>query len=245
VTSSALAAAALLAGVVSFVSPCVLPLVPGYLSMVSGVGAKELREGRAARPALLRHALIFVLGFSLVFVSFGAVASGIGQLLAAHTALLSQVAGAVMVLFGLHLTGVVPLRWLYVTQQLDGLFQTKGPWGAFLIGLAFGFGWTPCVGPILATILALAASEATLGKGVALLSLYSLGLAVPFLAASLAVGRFLSGYRRFRHYLSRVELAAGILMITMGILVFTRHLTLINAWLNAIPVFRSLAEHFL
>lgn len=244
-TPAALAAAAVLAGVASFISPCVLPLVPGYLSMVSGVAAKELREGRVARPALLRHALIFVLGFSLVFVSFGALASGIGQLLAAHMALLSQVAGAVMIVFGLHLIGVVPLRWLYATQQVDRLFQAQGSSGAFLIGLAFGFGWTPCVGPILATILALAASEATLGKGVALLSLYSLGLAVPFLAASLAVGRFLSGYQRLRHYFSRVELVAGTLMTAMGILVFTRHLTLLSSWLTDIPAFRSVTEHFL
>jgi cytochrome c-type biogenesis protein len=180
-----------------------------------------------------------------VFVSFGAVASSIGQLLAAHIAWLSQLAGATIIIFGLHLTGVVRLRWLYATQQLDGLFRTKGPWGALSIGIAFGFGWTPCVGPILATILSLAASEAILGKGAALLSLYSLGLAVPFLAASLAVGRLLAGYQRFRHFLPRVELAAGTLMIAIGVLVFTRHLTVVNVWLSNIAIFRSLAEHFL
>jgi cytochrome c-type biogenesis protein len=239
------AAAALFAGVVSFLSPCVLPLVPGYLSMISGVGAQQLREGRAARPALLRHGLVFVLGFSLVFVSFGAVASSIGQLMARHTVLLSQVAGAVIVVFGLHLTRMLPLKWLYANQQFDALFRRQGPWGAFLVGLAFGFGWMPCVGPILASILALAASEATLAKGVALLLFYALGLALPFLITSLAIGHFLPAYQRFRRHLPKVELAGGTLMIAVGILVFTRHLTVVNAWLNDIPVFRSMAERFL
>src|SRR5579864_6237112 len=231
--SLTLPAAALCAGVVSFLSPCVLPLVPGYLSMISGVGAYELRDGHAARTAVLWYALVFVLGFSLVFVSFGAIASSIGQLLARHIALLSQVAGVIIIVFGLHLTRLMPLKWLYANQQLDALFRNKGPWGAFLIGLAFGFGWTPCVGPVLAAILALAASEATLAKGVALL------------ATSLAVGRFLSVYQRFRHYLGRVEFVAGSLMIAVGVLVFTHHLTMVNAWLNDIPVFRNMAEHFL
>ena len=244
-SSLTLSTAAVLAGVVSFLSPCVLPLVPGYLSMVSGVGAQELREGRTSRLAVVRHGLVFVLGFSLVFISFGAIASSIGQMLARHMALLSQVAGLIIIVFGLHLTRLVPLRWLYANRQVDALFRNKGPWGAFLIGLAFGLGWTPCVGPVLAGILALAASEATLGKGVALLSLYSLGLALPFLATALAVGRFLSVYQRLRHHLSRVEFAAGTLMIAVGVLVLTRHLTVVNAWLSGIPFFRSMAEHFL
>jgi len=245
VSSLTLSTAAVFAGVVSFLSPCVLPLVPGYLSMVSGVGAQELREGRTSRLAVVRHGLVFVLGFSLVFISFGAIASSIGQMLARHMALLSQVAGLIIIVFGLHLTRLVPLRWLYANRQVDALFRNKGPWGAFLIGLAFGLGWTPCVGPVLAGILALAASEATLGKGVALLSLYSLGLALPFLATALAVGRFLSVYQRLRHHLSRVEFAAGTLMIAVGVLVLTRHLTVVNAWLSGIPFFRSMAEHFL
>ena len=244
-SSLTLSTAAVFAGVVSFLSPCVLPLVPGYLSMVSGVGAQELREGRTSRLAVVRHGLVFVLGFSLVFISFGAIASSIGQMLARHMALLSQVAGLIIIVFGLHLTRLVPLRWLYANRQVDALFRNKGPWGAFLIGLAFGLGWTPCVGPVLAGILALAASEATLGKGVALLSLYSLGLALPFLATALAVGRFLSVYQRLRHHLSRVEFAAGTLMIAVGVLVLTRHLTVVNAWLSGIPFFRSMAEHFL
>jgi cytochrome c-type biogenesis protein len=243
--SLTLAAAALFAGVVSFLSPCVLPLVPGYLSMISGVGAQQLREGRGARRAVTWHGLVFVLGFSLVFISFGAIASRIGQLLTRHTALLSQVAGVIIIVFGLHLTRLVTLKWLHAYKQLDALFGNRGPWGAFLMGAAFGFGWTPCVGPILAAILALAAAEATLGRGVALLSLYSLGLAVPFLATALAVGRFLSVYQRFKHHLSRVEFAAGTLMLAVGTLVFTRHLTVVNAWLNDIPVFRNMAEHFL
>jgi cytochrome c-type biogenesis protein len=239
------AAAALFAGVMSFLSPCVLPLVPGYLSLASGVGAQQLREGHAPRPAVVRHGLLFVLGFSLVFVSFGAVASSIGQLMARHMVLLNQVAGVVIVVFGLHLTRVLPLQWLYANQQLEALFGRRGPWGALLVGLAFGFGWMPCVGPILASILALAASEATLAKGVSLLSFYALGLALPFLIASLAIGHFLAVYQRLRRHLPRVEVAGGTLLVAVGILVFTRHLTVVNAWLNDIAVLRSMAERFL
>jgi len=237
--------AVFLAGVVSFLSPCVLPLVPGYMSMISGAGVRQLREGREARPVLLQHALLFILGFSAVFISLGAIASSVGRLAARHTVLLSEIAGVVIVAFGLHLTRIVPLRWLYASQQLAAGVHRAEPWRALLIGFAFGFGWTPCVGPILAAILALAASEATLARGVGLLALYSLGLALPFLATSLGVGRFLGLYQRFRHHLAKVELAAGTLMIAIGVLVFTRHLTLVNAWLSDVPFMRSLAERFL
>ena len=238
-------AAAFFAGVMSFLSPCVLPLVPGYVSMISGVGMQQLREEHAVRPVVMLQALLFVLGFSAVFVTFGAIASSLGQLAARHTALLSQLAGVIIVAFGLHLTGLVPLGWLRANKQVDALFTHGGPARAFLIGLAFGFGWTPCVGPILAAILALAASEATLGRGAAFLALYSLGLALPFLGAALGIERFLSTYRRFRHHVAHIELLGGTFMIAVGALVFTRHLTVVNAWLSDIPVIRSMAEHFL
>jgi|SRR5579863_206249 len=238
--------AAFLAGLISFLSPCVLPLVPGYVSMISGVGVKELqrRDANVKRVVIL-HAVMFVVGFSLVFVTFGAVASSLGQLAGRHMSLLSKIAGLIIVLFGLHLTGMLKIRALYADKRFDGPSGKRGPANAFLVGLAFAFGWTPCVGPILAGILALAASEATLQQGVGLLTLYSLGLAVPFLLTSLSVERFLAAYGRFRHLLRRVEVIGGSLMIVVGALVFTRHLTILNSWLNDIPLFRSMADRFL
>ena len=238
--------AAFLAGLVSFLSPCVLPLVPGYVSMISGVGVQALqrRDAKLTRGMLL-HAVLFVSGFSLVFVALGAVASGIGQLAGRHMGLVSKIAGVIIISFGLHLTGMVRIRALYADKRLTELSTRTGPGYAFLIGVAFAFGWTPCVGPILAGILALAATEATVQTGIAFLALYSLGLAVPFLLTCVGIERFLVAYARFRHHTRHMELVGGSLMIAVGGLVFTRHLTIINSWVNDIPFFRWTAEHLL
>lgn len=235
--------AAFLAGVLSFLSPCVLPLVPGYVSMISGISVQELRrQDPWAKGVVIRHAIMFVIGFSLVFITLGAVASSIGQLAGRHTALLSKVAGVIIIVFGLHLTGITPIRALYSDKRITGTPESKSAFHALLMGLAFGFAWTPCAGPILAGILALAASEATLQKGVTFLALYSLGLALPFLATSLGVNRFLAAYGRIRPHLRRVEVVSGALMITVGVLVFTHRLTTMNSWLNDIPFVRRAAE---
>jgi cytochrome c-type biogenesis protein len=238
--------AVFLAGFLSFLSPCVLPLVPGYVSMISGVGVDELRQQntRLTRTVLL-HALLFVLAFSGVFIALGAVASGIGQLAGQHLTLLNRVAGVIIILFGLHLTGLLPIRMLYFDRRMHGLSGRSKPTHALLVGFAFGFGWSPCVGPILAGILALAASEATVWHGVGLLALYSAGLAVPFLLTALGIDRFLSAYGKFRPHLRKVEVTGGALMIVIGVLVFSRHLTLLNSWLSDIPALRDLAERFL
>ena len=238
--------AAFAAGVVSFLSPCVLPLVPGYISMVSGVGIEELRSGDGQRRgAVMLQAILFVLGFSIVFVTLGAVAGTIGKLVGAHVTALSRIAGAVIILFGLHVTGLVPVPALYRDIRLHGLSTGMHSLRGLLLGGAFALGWSPCVGPILAGILALAASDATLSHGMALLAIYSAGLAVPFLLTAASIDRFLAAYRRFRRHLRKVEISAGVLTIAIGALVFTQHLTLVNAWLNGIPFFRSMAEHFL
>jgi cytochrome c-type biogenesis protein len=238
--------AAFLAGLISFLSPCVLPLVPGYISMISGVGMQEPQQQDAnPRRAVLIHAVMFVTGFSLVFIAFGAVASSIGQLAGRHMSLLSKIAGLIVIVFGFHLVGLVRIRALYADKRFDAPTKRRGPAHAFLVGLAFAFGWTPCVGPILAGILALAASEATLQRGVILLTLYSLGLAAPFLLTSLSIERFLSLYSRFRGQLRKMEVMGGSLMIGVGVLIFTRHLTILNAWLNDIPFVRAMAERFL
>ena len=267
--------AAFLAGLVSFLSPCVLPLVPGYISMLSGVGMEQLRQGQQPRGSLFASALSFVFGFSVVFVSFGASASAVGTFLREHRTELAPVAGALILLFGLHLLGLLakltvrsglilggvlvalgiaalahqgPLffgfgavhffslsvigflgpalaRWLNRDVHLRSASTQPGIWSGFLLGFAFAFGWTPCIGPILATVLALAAASDTITRGVLLLAIYSAGLAVPFLLTALGIGQFLKFYQRFRKHLHAVELFSGALLLFVGGLVFVNRLT--------------------
>lgn len=222
------------AGVASFLSPCVLPLVPGYISMISGLELAELASGADKRRVLRRAglgSLFFVLGFSLVFSALGASATEIGRLLAAHMPLVSKVAGAVIVVFGLHTSGIMPIKWLYVHKRLDHRADEPTLVSAFVMGLAFACGWTPCIGPILASILALAATEKTVAQGVILLLIYSAGLGVPFIATGLAVDAFLVFFKRYKRYIRAGEMAAGALLVAVGTLVFFNRLTLIIQWL--------------
>jgi len=239
--------AAFLAGVISFLSPCVLPLVPGYVSLISGAGVEELKEQNSEfRRTVMLNSVMFILGFSLVFIALGGLAAVLGHLIGPHRTLLMRIAGVVIIVFGLHLTGLVPIKFLYMDKRAHGLGRTRAnAIGAFLVGFAFAFGWSPCIGPILATILAFAASQETIVKGVLLLAVYSLGLAVPFLLTSLGISRFLSFYGRFRRHLHAVEVASGVLLIGIGVLIFTRHFTLVATWMNRLPLFRTLAEKFL
>ncbi len=275
-------AGAFLAGLVSFLSPCVLPLVPGYVSMLSGIGVEQLRQGEAPRAGLFASALSFVLGFSVVFISFGASASAVGHFLRQNRNLLAPVAGAMILLFGLHLIGWLaklslrvgialglvlsalgaaaiwrggPLvaglgavhffslavigffgpalaRWLNRDVHLRQGGKQPGMASGFLLGFAFAFGWTPCIGPILATVLALAATSDTVARGVLLLTVYSAGLAVPFLLAALGIGYFLRFYARFRRFLHAVEVFSGVLLLLVGGLVFVNRLTWLSAKLS-------------
>ena len=268
-------AAAFLAGLVSFLSPCVLPLVPGYISMLSGIGMEQLRQGQPPRSGLFASALAFVLGFSVVFISFGASASAVGSFLREHRGTLAPIAGALILLFGLHLLGllikltvrvgiilgvllavlgVVALvrggalfaglgavhffslsmigffgpamtRWLNRDVHLRSGGTQPGMWSGFLLGFAFAFGWTPCIGPILATVLALAAASDTIARGVLLLAVYSAGLAVPFLLTALGIGQFLKFYQRFRKHLHAVQLFSGALLLFVGGSAFVNRLT--------------------
>jgi cytochrome c-type biogenesis protein len=237
--------AAFFAGLVSFLSPCVLPLVPGYVSLISGAGVEELKRPKARLfRALMLNSILFICGFTVVFVTLGAVASVVGQFAGHHIALLSKIAGVIIIVFGLHLTGLLPIKALYGDWRLHNVSGGSTAAGAFVVGFSFGFGWTPCIGPILGTVLALSASEATVQEGAALLAVYSLGLAVPFFLTSLCVDRFLLFYGKFRRHLHRVEVASGVLLIAVGALVFTRHFTLLNSWMNRIPLFRYIAERF-
>ena len=225
--------AAFVAGLLSFLSPCVLPLVPGYVSLISGVGAGGLEDpdNRVLRTVMVNSAM-FILGFSLVFIALGAVATGIGQLTRQYYPILTRIAGIVIILFGLHLTGIFKINALYADKRMHSIKGSSTPAGAFAVGFAFAFGWTPCIGPILATILAFAASEDSVAKGTALLAVYSAGLAVPFLLTSLGIDRFLQFYARFRRHLRAVEVASGVLLIAIGALIVTRHFTVLSAWLS-------------
>jgi len=288
-------AAAFLAGLVSFLSPCVLPLVPGYISMLSGIGLEQLRQGQQPRGGLFSSALSFVAGFSAVFIAFGATASAVGTFLQENRYALAPIAGALIILFGLHLLGVLiklnartgiilgvvlvalgvaslihsgPLffglgaihffslsiigffgpalaRWLNRDVHLRNTSTQPGIWSGFLLGFAFAFGWTPCIGPILTTVLALAASSDTIARGVLLLAIYSAGLAVPFLLTALGISQFMVFYQRFRKYLHAVELFSGALLLFVGGLVYLNRLTWLTGKLNSLSALALWLERVL
>jgi len=271
-------AGAFIAGLISFLSPCVLPLVPGYISMLSGIGVEQLRQGEQPKSGLFSSALAFVLGFSVVFIGFGASASAVGGFLQQHKNLLTPIAGAMILLFGLHLLGGLikmnvragivigiilvafgvaalihggplfaglravhffslsiigffgPLlaRWLNQDVRLRNTDSKPGMLSGFLLGFAFAFGWTPCIGPILSAVLVLAAASDTIARGILLLAVYSAGLAVPFLLTAIGLSQFMRFYKNFRKYLHAVELFSGALLVFIGGLVFFNKLT----WLS-------------
>jgi cytochrome c-type biogenesis protein len=225
--------AAFLAGIISFLSPCVLPLVPGYVSLISGAGVEELKsnDSQLFRKVMLNSAA-FILGFSIVFILLGAISTEVGQFLRFYKSTLARVAGVVIIVFGLHLTGIFKIKWLYTDARLHSVKGGSTPWGAFVIGFAFAFGWTPCVGPILAVILGFAAAQDSVMKGILLLAVYSLGLAVPFLLTSLGIERFLKFYSRFRSHMHALELASGGLLIVLGVLLVFGRFTLISSYFS-------------
>ena len=241
--------AAFVAGVLSFISPCVLPLIAGYLSYISGVSLEDMRGvsagvGSAAamsppvRGRVIATSLFFVLGFSLVFISLGASATFLGQYLMSQLELLGRIAGVVIIIFGLHTMGVLRIGWLYQEKRFQTSNRPVGLFGAMLVGIAFAFGWTPCIGPILAGILTVAAGEETVGDGIRLLSVYSAGLAIPFLLTSLAINHFFAAFARIRRHYHKIEVVSGVLLIVVGVLIFTNRFTLIAQWLTPyLPVF--------
>lgn len=279
--------AAFLAGLVSFLSPCVLPLVPGYISMLSGMGVEQLKEGKHPSGGVMGSSLAFVIGFSAVFVTFGASASAVGQFLVRNRSLLAPIAGALILLFGLHLIGWLarisitagliagavlvlaaalewshpallgfPLnpvhllsvslifllgptltRWLNRDIHFRDLGGQPGLASGFLMGFAFAFGWTPCIGPILAAVLAMAATSENIGRGVFLLAVYSAGLAIPFLLTALGISRFLRFYQRFRKHMHAVEVFSGVLLLLIGGLIFFNRLTWLSGKLSFLNYF--------
>jgi cytochrome c-type biogenesis protein len=278
---------AFVAGIISFLSPCVLPLVPGYISMLSGIGVEQLQKGEKPQGHLLASATAFICGFSMVFIAFGASASAIGQFLVQNKALMAPVAGAIILLFGLHLIGwlmKIPVklglvvgavlvaaavavgiwpgitgghlepvhfaslsliflfgpflsRWLNRDVRFHNLGGKPGIFSGFLMGFAFAFGWTPCIGPILAAVLTLAATQATVARGVGLLAVYSAGLALPFFLTALGISRFLSFYKRFRRHLYAVEVFSGVLLLVVGGLIYLNQLTWLSGKLSFLSTF--------
>ncbi len=233
---------ALVGGLVSFLSPCVLPLVPPYLCYLGGMSVEELAGEQALpRRAYIRviaASIIFVIGFTTVFVSLGATASAIGQLVSDNIDLLAKFAGAVIIVFGLHFLGVIKIPLLYRQAQLRSRTRPATLFSAYIIGLAFAFGWTPCVGPVLTAILFVAGSEDTIAKGVWLLFVYSLGLGLPFIAAALAIRPFMGFMQRYRRYMGAVEKTMGGALVITGILFITGSMNVIAYWLlEAFPSF--------
>jgi len=225
--------AALIAGIVSFLSPCVLPLVPPYLVYLTGATIEHVANDEtvsSSRRAVTISAVMFVLGFSTVFVALGASASLIGGLIRAWSAELSIIAGIVIILMGLHFLGLTRIGLLMREGRLP-IPKPVGLWGAYVMGLAFAFGWTPCIGPILAAILSVAAAEATVVKGATLLAIYSAGLGIPFLIAALMVEQFSSLFARMKGHLVRVEHAMGVLLVVTGIGFLTGSVSAISVWL--------------
>jgi len=235
---------ALFAGLLSFVSPCVLPLVPPYLCYVTGLTLEEVTgdvADRRVRRVVIRSALAFVLGFTTVFVLLGATASVLGRLVARHQETLSIFAGVIIIVMGLHFLGVFRLGFLQREARFRVEGQPAGLAGAYLLGLAFAFGWTPCIGPVLAAILAVAGSSDTVGRGAGLLAIYSLGLGIPFLLAAAFAETFIVHMRRFRQYMPIVEKVMGAFLVLAGILFLTGEMTRISFWLlEAFPALQTI-----
>ena len=227
------------AGFLSFISPCVLPLIPGYISYVSGMSLEDMRTADAgARRRLIVSTLLFILGFSLIFMAMGASASAIGALLLEHLRLVQKIAGTIIIILGLHLAGVFRIGFLNRDTRIQTSRRPATALGSLVVGMAFGFGWTPCIGPILGGILAIAGSKNTVGEGVLLLAVYSAGLGVPFFLTSLAIDKFFTASARVRRYYRAIEIFSGLLLILLGVLMITGRFTLIIRWLTPyLPTF--------
>ena len=225
---------AFLAGIVSFLSPCVLPLIPGYVSMLSGESIEVLKDDSSGGLVgrIFANSVAFVIGFSVVFIALGASATAVGKFLMSQRTAFNLIAGVLVIVFGLHLTGLIRIPFLYRDTRMNTGAPKRGAVGSFLLGFAFAFGWTPCIGPILAAILAVAATRGTVFQGMFLLAVYSAGLAIPFLLTGLGVSQFLKFYGRFRKHLHAVEVASGVLLIGIGLLMAFNKLTVLSGYLS-------------
>jgi cytochrome c-type biogenesis protein len=223
------------AGLLSFVSPCVLPLVPSYISYITGLSLERLSdasERQRFRKTIIVNSLLFIAGFSSVFIAFGASASFIGQILIAYQDHIRRIGGLLIIIFGLYLLGVLNLNFLATEKRLHFTNRPAGFVGSFLIGVAFAAGWTPCVGPVLGTILLYASTTESLTSGVALLASYSLGLGLPLFLTALGVDRFLSYFKQVRAYLWGVSTVSGVFLVVVGVMIYANTLTMITSFLE-------------
>ncbi len=221
---------ALMAGILSFLSPCVLPLVPSYLSFVTGMSLEDLQDG-VDRKATFIHSLLFVAGFSIIFITLGASASFLGVFLRVYEVWIARIGGVLIIILGLHLTGIFRITPLMRERRVHVNDKPVGYIGTLGVGAAFGAGWTPCIGPVLGAILTLAGTQDTVWLGVLLLSVYSLGLAIPFLISALALDLFLGAFSKFRRLLPIVEKASGVMLIILGLLLATGSFTILSTYL--------------
>jgi cytochrome c-type biogenesis protein len=222
-------------GFLSFISPCVLPIVPGYISFISGVSLNEIEttgDKSKARRKIILNTLFFILGFSLVFILLGATATAVGQFLIDNLPLFSQIAGVIIIVFGLHMAGVFKIKFLQYEKRIHTQTKPLGFLGSFVVGLAFAFGWTPCIGPILGAILGIAAQKETVWQGIVLLTSYSAGLGIPFLITGISISAFYNFFNKIKRYFKMIEIIGGVMLIIVGILMITGSLTLIASYLT-------------
>lgn len=226
---------AFIAGLLSFLSPCVFPLIPSYITYITGISFADLQAEHPShiiRQKSIFHSLCFIFGFTTVFVLLGASATYIGSFLQEHAVIIRKVGGVLLVLLGVHVTGILPLKFLLGEKRVSIKHKPAGYAGSFLVGIAFAAGWTPCIGPILAAILAVAATEEQVYQGIVLLLLYSMGLGVPFFLSALAMHGFLVVFNRFKKYIHVFEIITGIFLIVIGVLIYTNWLSRLSGYMT-------------
>ncbi|AAR34698.1 cytochrome c biogenesis protein CcdA [Geobacter sulfurreducens] len=224
---------AFVAGLLSFLSPCVLPLIPSFITYITGLSFADIQSEHPThkvRQQTIVHSLLFIAGFTFVFVLLGASATFIGGFLHEHMNVIRKVGGALIVIFGIHVSGLVPIHLLLGEKRLQVHRKPAGYLGSFLVGLAFAAGWTPCIGPILASILMVAATEETVTKGILLLFTYSMGLAIPFFLSSLAMHQFLTFFNRFKKHIRILEIVTGLFLVVVGVMIFTNYLSVLSRY---------------
>lgn len=222
------------AGILSFVSPCVLPLIPSYVTYISGVSIDRLTVGddKGARWATLFHSIAFVIGFSLIFIALGASATVLGQFMSKNQVIIRKVGGIIVIALGVHFTGLINFGFLQQYKKMEFAAKPAGYAGSVLVGMVFAAGWTPCIGPILASILLYASTAETMGKGIAFLAAYSLGLGIPFILSAIAINRFFNFFNGIKKYMRVISIFSGIFLIIIGILIYTNYMTIIAQYLS-------------
>lgn len=222
------------AGILSFVSPCVLPLIPSYVTYISGVSLDKLttEDDREAKWATLIHSIAFVIGFSLIFIALGASATMLGKFMSKNQAIIRKVGGVIVIALGVHFTGIINFNFLQQYKKMDFATKPAGYAGSVLVGMVFAAGWTPCIGPILATILIYASTAETMGKGIAFLAAYSLGLGIPFILSAIAINRFFNFFNGIKKYMRTISIISGIFLIIIGVLLYTNYMTILAQYVS-------------